>query len=63
MINDATSIAEIWPKLTPEQKQWIKSLDKSEREETEEILKFKGEAYFLETFGFLRDQLEYVRSL
>ncbi len=60
---DATTVAEILPKLRDDQRQWISDLSRDERQVIEEILQREGEAYFLSVYGFLVRDLEYVRTL
>lgn len=61
--SDATTIAKIWPKLTPEQQEWINDLTTEEREVLENLLQSDGAAYVLSIWGSLVESLEYVRTL
>jgi hypothetical protein len=60
---DATTIASIWPKLNPDQRQWINDQSPDERRTLEGLLQTEGAAYFLENFVALCNQLDYVRTL
>jgi len=42
---------------------WRATLTKDEDQYVEMLIEVKGEEYVLETLDFLKDQLEYVRSL
>jgi hypothetical protein len=56
-------LIDILPKLTPDQRQMINGLSSEETGWAEEILDEHGEAYFLENFKPIFNQLEYIRTL
>ncbi len=60
---DSTTIAGILPKLKADQRQWIDDLTPAERQTVEALLQESGEAYFLNNYGHLARDLEYVRTL